>query len=412
MLGLGAFIQRLVTSSPTIIGALLLLCLWAGAAAAAPVQISGATPLQWSQRLADSEMTRLRGKPAKWDYSMGFFALSLLKLDQQALDARYLPFAAQAVGSLVSPQGEIQGYKVEEYQLDALNPGKTLLELWRRTQGERYQIAAKLLYHQLDSQPRTFDGGFWHKERYTNQMWLDGSFMAGPFYAEGASLFGPPSGFNDVARQMHLMDVHTYDSASGLFYHGWDASRSQPWANPVTGTSSNFWGRAIGWYAMALVDALDYFPTNHPARPELIATFNKVCAGMLKYQNAPTGLWYQVVDQGTRPGNYLEATVSTMMVYALAKGIHQGYLPRDYLPAAEKGYRGIIKNLITEDGAGQWSLQHCCSVAGLGGAPSNGHYRDGSFAYYVSEPVVKNDLKGISPFVLDGIELQPLLNPQ
>jgi unsaturated rhamnogalacturonyl hydrolase len=243
-------------------------------------------------------------------------------------------------------------------------------------------------------------------------MWLDGSYMGGSFYAECASLFGPPSAFDDVARQMHLMDLHTYDPAHGLFYHGWDAARSQPWANPVTGTSSNFWGRAIGWYAMALVDTLDYFPTNHPARPQLIATFNKLCAGMLKYQDPKTGLWYQVVDQGSRPGNYLEATVSPMMVYALAKGVRLGYLPHDYLAAAEKGYRGIIKNFITEDSGSQWSLQHCCSVAGLGGSPSNGHYRDGGFAYYIGEPVVKNDLKGISPFVLDGIELQPLLNPQ
>jgi unsaturated rhamnogalacturonyl hydrolase len=381
------------------------------AGAASGAQISGATPLEWSQRLADSEMARLKGKPAKWDYAMGFFALSLLKLDRPAPDARYLPFAGQAVGSLVSPSGEIQGYKVEEYQLDALNPGKTLLALWQRTHEERYETASKLLYHQLNSQPRTFDGGFWHKERYTNQMWLDGSYMAGPFYAECAGLFGPPSGFDEVAKQMHLLDVHTHDPASGLFYHGWDASRSQAWANPATGTSSNFWGRAIGWYAMALVDVLDYFPTNHPARPELIATFDKLCAGMVKYQDAKTGLWWQVVDQGDRPGNYREATVSTMMVYALAKGIRHGYLPPDYLTAAETGYRGVIQNLVTQDDQGQWSLAQCCSVAGLGGSPGNGHYRDGSFTYYVNEPVVKNDLKGVSPFVLDGIELQPLLNP-
>ena len=370
---------------------------------------SGATPLEWSVRFAHSEMDRRAKVTPKWDYTVGLFTLSLLKLNEQRPDARYLPFAEHAVGSLVSPTGEIQGYQRAEYQLDALNPGKTLLALWQITHEERYRLAAERLYHQLDTQPRTFDGGFWHKQRYTNQMWLDGLYMGAPFYAQYAQLFGPPAAFDDVARQIHLIDTHTYDPASGLFYHGWDATRSQPWANPVTGTSSNFWGRAIGWYAMAMVDALDYFPTNHPARPEIIATFDKLCAGIVKYQDPATGLWFQVVDQGHRPGNYPEATASTMFIYALAKGIHHGYVSQAYLPAVEKAYGGVIENLVTEDGNGLWSLKNCCSVAGLGGNPSNGRYRDGSYAYYISEPVVKNDLKGIGPLVLDGIELQPLL---
>lgn len=369
----------------------------------------GATPLEWSVRLANSEMARHTKTQPKWDYTVGLFTLSLLKLNEVMPDDRYLPFAEHAVGSLVSTNGEIQGYQRDEYQLDALNPGKTLLALWQITHEDRYRQAASLLFHQFDTQPRTYDGGFWHKQRYPNQMWLDGIYMGTPFYAQYGQLFGPPAAFDDVARQIHLIDAHTYDPASGLFYHGWDATRSQPWANPVTGTSSNFWGRAIGWYAMALVDVLDYFPTNHPARPEIIATFGKLCAGVVKYQDPETGLWFQVVDQGHRPGNYLEATASTMLIYALAKGINHGYVGPAYRPVVEKAYRGLIKNLVAEDGNGQWSLKNCCSVAGLGGSPSNGHYRDGSFAYYVGEPVVKNDLKGISPFVLDGIELQPLL---
>jgi unsaturated rhamnogalacturonyl hydrolase len=378
---------------------------------AVPWQVNGATPLEWSARLADSEMARRAGVTPKWDYSMGLFTLALLKLDQPAPDARYLPFAEKAVGSLVSPGGKIQGYKLEEYQLDALNPGKTLLALWQRTHEDRYRQAVELLFRQLAQQPRTPDGGFWHKQRYTNQMWLDGIYMAAPFAADYGRWFDRPAAFDEVARQIHLMDIHTYEPGSGLFYHGWDASRSQAWANPVTGTSSNFWGRAIGWYAMALVDVLDDFPTNHPARPAIIATFDKLCAGMVKHQDPQTGLWWQVVDQGQRPGNYQEATVSTMLVYAMAKGIHQGWLSRDYLPAVEKGYRGLIQNLITDDGQGRWSLQKCCSVAGLGAASPNSRYRDGTFDYYVSEPVVKNDLKGVGPFILAGIELQPLLNP-
>jgi unsaturated rhamnogalacturonyl hydrolase len=206
-----------------------------------------------------------------------------------------------------------------------------------------------------------------------------------------------------------LIDEHTYDSKTGLNFHGWDESKSQAWANPVTGCSSNFWGRALGWYAMALVDVLDYFPTNHPARPQIIATLQKLSVGVVKYQDAKTGLWWQVMDAGGRKGNYLEATASAMFVYALAKGVNHGYLSPDLGPAIEKGFAGIIQNLIKADGIDSWSLTQCCSVAGLGGSPSNGTMRDGSFDYYIHEPVVSNDLKGVGPFILAGIELQELV---
>lgn len=381
-------------------------------------EFSGATPLQWSARLADSEMTRLGGKlnwkaggTAKWDYTAGLFTLSLLKLNACVPDPRYVTFAENAIGSFISPDGTIQGYKPDEYQLDALNPGKTVLALWLITHDEKYKNAAALLVKQLETQPRTHDGGFWHKQRYTNQMWLDGLYMGAPFYAEYARLFGEPAGaFEDVAKQFRLIEEHTYDAKSGLFYHGWDSVKTQPWADPVSGCSSNFWGRAIGWYAMGLVDALDFIPTNSPARPEIIAAFQKLCAGMVKYQDPQSGVWYQVVDAGKRPGNYFEATVSSMMVYAMAKGVNQGYLSRDYIPTIEKAYRGLVKNFVFYDGNLEWSLTQCCSVAGLGGSPSNGVMRDGSFDYYIHEPVVKNDLKGVGPFILAGIELQTLLS--
>lgn len=379
-------------------------------------EFSGATPLQWSARLADSEITRLgdrlnwqEGGKAKWDYTAGLFTLSLLKLNAVEPEPRYVTFTEKAIGSFISSDGNIQGYKPAEYQLDALNPGKTVLALWLLTHDEKYKNAATLLVKQLATQPRTDDGGFWHKQRYTNQMWLDGLYMGAPFYAEYAKLFGEPAGaFEDVAKQFRLIDEHTYDAKSGLFYHGWDSLKTQPWADPATGCSSNFWGRAIGWYAMGIVDTLDYLPTNSPARPEMIAAFQKLCAGMVKYQDPQSGVWYQVVDQGNRKGNYLEATASSMMVYAMAKGVNHGYLPHDYVPAIEKGYRGIVKTFVFYDGNLQWSLVQCCSVAGLGGSPSNGMMRDGSFDYYIHEPIVKNDLKGVGPFILAGIEMQTM----
>lgn len=388
------------------------LCISCAAAPRPASGDSGVTPLQWAVRLANSEMARrgnsLEWKPggkAKWDYTTGLFTFALLKLNEPTNDPRDLKFAADTMGSFITADGEINGYKPQDESLDNIAPGRTVLALWQITHDERYRKAAALLRRQLETQPRTSDGGFWHKQRYPHQMWLDGLYMAGPFYAEYAKLFNEPADFNDVAKQIHLAGEHTYSPRTGLFYHGWDESKSQPWADRVTGTSSNFWGRAMGWYAMAMVDVLDYFPTNHPARPEITATFQKFCAGIVKFQDPGTGLWRQVVDQGDRKGNYLEATASSMFVYAMAKGINHGYLPRSYEPAVLKGYRGIIEHLIRDDGNGQWSLTHCCSVAGLG------YGRDGSFEYYVSEPVVDNDLKGIGPFILAVIEVQQLTGP-
>ena len=372
----------------------------------APKKFADATPLEWSQRLAFSEMARQTNAP-KWDYTMGLFTLSLLKLNEQIPNSRFVKFSEAKVGSLISPAGKIQGYKSEEYQLDALNSGKTALALWQYTHAERYHSASAILRFQLDSQPRTFDGGFWHKQRYTNQMWLDGLYMGAPFYAEYTQRFSPSAAAeDDIAQQIHLIDQHTYDPTTGLNFHGWDAAKIQPWANPLTGCSSNFWARAEGWYAMALVDVLDYFPTNHPAHAEMISILQKLARGVLKVQDPETGLWWQVLDQGARPGNYREATASAMLVYALAKGVNHGYLPRDDMPAIERGYAGIIHHLIQRDDATHWSLTHCCQVAGLGGSPSNGKYRSGSFDYYIGEPIVLNDLKGIGPFILAGLELQ------
>jgi unsaturated rhamnogalacturonyl hydrolase len=245
-----------------------------GAADIPPSQFSGTTPLQWSVRMADSEMAR-RGDNlawkengrAKWDYTAGLFTLSLLKLNEHVPNPAYLAFATNAIGSFISLDGKIQGYKVEEYQLDALNPGKTVLALWQLTKEDRYQKCAALLRKQLETQPRTSEGGFWHKQRYPHQMWLDGVFMGSPFCAEYTKLFnGPAADYDDVAKQFKLVNAHLYDPASGLYYHGWDESKEQEWANKTTGTSSNFWGRALGWYGMACVDVLDYLPKDHPAR--------------------------------------------------------------------------------------------------------------------------------------------------
>jgi unsaturated rhamnogalacturonyl hydrolase len=238
-------------------------------------------------------------------------------------------------------------------------------------------------------------------------MWLDGLFMGAPFYAECAKVFNTPKDFSDVTKQFRLIDQHLYAAKSGLFYHGWDSKKVQDWANKDTGCSSNFWGRAVGWYVMGIVDTLDFLPADHPDRAWLIGELKKTADGIVKWQDADTGLWWQVMDQGKREGNYLEATAATMFVYSLAKGVNRGYLGKEFTPAILKGYTSIVTKLIKTDGE-KITLTQCCQVAGLGSSPQNAKKRDGSFGYYISEPIVENDLKGVGPFILAGIELQQL----
>ena len=378
------------------------------AAPAIPWCVDGATPLAWSERMARSAMARAGdslacGAPgAKWDYSPAVLALALCRLEERTGDAAYGRFAERAVGSYIAPDGEIRTYRMEEFSLDQINPGKVILALYERTGEKRYALASERLRRQLAIQPRTAEGGFWHKQRYPHQMWLDGLFMASPFLAQYGRLFHEPADFDEVARQIRVVGVHTYDSASGLFFHGWDESRSQPWADRRTGTSPCFWGRALGWYGMAMVDALDDLPADHWARREIVARLGEWASGILRYQDPASGEWYQVVDQGPRSGNYLEASGSAMAVYTLAKGVNRGYLPRSLASAIRRGYDGLVGRFLRHGKDGSVSLTRICQTAGLG------YGRDGSFAYYIGEPIVADDYKGVGPFILAGIEADRL----
>ena len=238
-----------------------------------------------------------------------------------------MEFTKDAIGSFIRDDGSIQGYKLEDYNIDNIAPGKTVLALYEITGEERYKNCADLLRKQLVTHPRTSQGGFWHKQRYPWQMWLDGLFMGAPFYAEYTADFnGPAADFDDVVKQFRLIDEHLYDAKSGLYWHGWDEKREQDWADKTTGRSANFWGRAVGWWIMAQVDALDFLPKDHPGRQEIIALIKKTSDGIVKHQDPASGLWWQVLDQGGREGNYLEATASAMFVYSMAKAVNHGYL--------------------------------------------------------------------------------------
>jgi unsaturated rhamnogalacturonyl hydrolase len=320
----------------------------------------------------------------------------------QTADRQYFDFIKHSMDKFVQPDGSIRTYNLSDHNLDFILCGRNVLMLYQQTHEDKYLKAVQTLREQLRTQPRTFDGGFWHKKRYPNQMWLDGLYMAEPFYAEYAAIFHEDTAFNDIARQFILMEKHSRDEKTGLLYHAWDASKNERWADPQTGRSPNFWGRAMGWYGMALVDALDQFPANHPRRKELLAILQRYAVAVQRWQDKPTGLWYEVLDKGTEKGNYQEASVSCMFVYTLAKAVRQKYLPASYIPIAQKGYAGIIKKFIRTDDKGLLALDGTVQVGGLGGKP----YRDGSYAYYLSEKVITNDAKGVGAFILAATEIE------
>jgi unsaturated rhamnogalacturonyl hydrolase len=343
------------------------------------------------------------GGQTKWSYDMGVVLKGFEGIWQRTGDRKYFNAIQAKMDWFVQDDGSIKGYEADEFNLDHVNNGKLLLLLYRVTQKEKYLKAAHLLRDQLRNHPRTNEGGFWHKKVYPYQMWLDGLYMGEPFYAEYSMLMHDDTAFNDIARQFIWMEKHARDPKTGLLYHAWDESKQMKWADPQTGLSKHFWARAMGWYGDAIVDALDYFPQTHPKRQALIDILNRLVVAIEKQQDKTTGLWYDVMNYNG-PGkekNYFEASASSQFVYAIAKGVRRGYLPASKIEIAKKGYNGIVKRFIkVEDG--QTNLNGTVKVSGLGGNP----FRDGSFEYYMSEPVIVNDPKGIGAFLLASNEME------
>ncbi len=373
--------------------------------------ISSIAQKPYSVQMAESFMTWHKdsitvkpNKPAAWDYEQGLALKALEKVWYRTGDGKYFEYIRKDIDRYVQKDGSIRTYAYNDFNLDNIPTGRALLMLAQQTQPdkEKYIKAAHLLWKQIENQPKTKEGGYWHKQRYPYQMWLDGLFMCEPFAAEYSRLFNKPEHFDDIARQFALIEKYAVDEQTGLVYHGYDESREQKWADKKTGLSPHFWSRAIGWYAMALVDVLDFFPEYHPEKANLIKYLQRLVPALVKYQNAQSGVWYQMTTQGNRKGNYFEASASCMFVYALAKGVRQGYLDARYLSAARKGYAGILKEFVEKEKDGTISLNKTVSVGGLGGNP----YRDGSYEYYLSEPIRKNDLKGVGPFIFASVEIE------
>ncbi len=373
----------------------------------AQTRITSAKGLEMAVKMASSEIKHFpdpwtvdfNPTPA-WNYTQGLIAHAMIKVWKENGNEAFYKYAKTYADKFIGKDGTISQYDLEDYNIDAVNSGKFLFDLYEKTKDERYLKAIHHLRDQLKTHPRTSEGGFWHKKRYPHQMWLDGLYMGAPFYAQYAAYFKEPGLFDDVVKQFVLVHKYTYNPQTGLNYHGWDESKQQKWADPKTGCSPNYWGRAEGWFAMALVDVLDYLPQDYAGRAKILEILDQAAAGIKKYQDPQTGLWYQVLDQGTRPGNYLEATGSSMFTYALLKAVRKGYISKDYKAVATKAYSGILEKLIKTNSDGTISLTQCCSVAGLGGNP----YRDGTYEYYIKEPVRDNDPKGVGPFIMASLE--------
>ena len=368
----------------------------------------------WSVRMAESEMVRnpeswmLDFQPAlKWDYCHGLELGAMLDVYDRYGDAKFFDYALAYADTMVNADGTIKKYKVEEYSLDRINSGKFLFRIYEQTKEAKYKKALDLIRTQFEGQPRNADGGFWHKKVYPHQMWLDGIYMGVPYLAEYAYRNNEPQAYQEVIKQIQLAAKHTYDPATGLFRHACDVSKTEKWADKQTGQSQHTWGRALGWYAMAIVDVLDFIPKHEPGRDSVLVILNHIAKTLKKYQS-PEGLWYQVMDRSGDEGNYLESSCSSMFVYSLFKAVRKGYIPSSYFNVARKGYEGILNNLIQVDEKGLVSITRACAVAGLGGK----NYRSGDYNYYINEKIRDNDPKAVGPFILASLEWESLPKEQ
>lgn len=343
------------------------------------------------------------GKPASWNYIDGCMLTALLEMEGLTGDRRYFDFARAVADHFVGEDGSIRTFQPQARNLDDINEGRVLFALHARTGEEKYRRAADFLRARLEEQPRTAEGNFWHKAIYPNQVWLDGIYMAQPFYALYEKHFGKGD-YSDIAGQIKNVRARMFSREKGLYFHGYDASRTAFWADPDTGCSKNFWLRSLGWFGVALADLLDILPQGKD-RDSLKTIFIELMEHIARYADPATGLYWQVPDQGGREGNYLETSGSAMMAYAMLKGARLGALDREYAGKGQKTFDGIMEKYLTftEDGL---DLGGICLVAGLG--PEDNRRRDGSYEYYISEPVVANDAKGVAPFVLAYTEIKRL----
>lgn len=346
------------------------------------------------------------GKPAAWNYIDGCMMTSLYSIYRQTGEKKYLEFIDRFVDYYVFDDGSIRGYELETYNVDNINEGRVLFDLYRETGKEKYKKAIELLYSQLEKQPRTAAGSFWHKKIYPDQVWLDGLYMAQVFYTRYETEFNGGKNYPDIVKQFKNVYENMYDKRKRLYYHGWDYSKKAFWADKNTGLSKSFWLRSVGWYTVGLVDVIGYFPDEaQNYKNELIEIFKNTVEGLEKYIDPNEKMFWQVVDRGGSEGNYLETSGSAMIAYAMMKGARLGIADKKFAKTGKEVFDGICRKYLTQTD-GKLNLGGICLMAGLG--PETNRKRDGSYEYYISEPVVENDAKGTGPFVMAYTEVKQL----
>ena len=377
----------------------------------------------YSEWLTYSEMKRVphsylldfSSKP-KWSYVMGIEMEGMLDTYEHYKEGNnaILDYLKEYPAKMIDEKGNITGYKYEDFNLDNVRTAKFILRMHNLFPSKGTEKALKTLFKQLQNQPRTKEGVYWHKAIYANQVWLDGIFMGLPFYCNYAVQTMKPKKAEkylyDAVDQMVKTDYRTYDEKTQLWKHAWDETHQQFWANKEDGKSQHCWARALGWYVMAMTECLDAMPENYARRQEVIDLLNKAMKSVVKYQDKKTGVWYDVLDVKSDK-NYLESTASSMFAYVLLKGYRKGYLSEEYLKAGVKAYNGILKQFIKVNADKTISLTRCCAVSGLGPGPGPyvkkpNYKRDGSFEYYMSEPIRDNDAKGVGPFIWASLEME------
>ncbi len=342
----------------------------------------------------------LSGEPNKWNYIDGCMITAILSLYEMTGDEKYYSFAKNFVDYYVQEDGTIETYDPEEFNLDNVNTASNLFYLYDKTGDEKYRKAIELVRGQLERMPRTKEGNFWHKNIYPYQVWLDGLYMAQPFYMKYEMKFNSMKGCKDSIQQFENVERLMKDAKTGLYYHGYDESREMYWANPDTGCSANFWLRALGWYAVALVEtATAMTDVLYDEFRYLLRLLENLVDALIPYQDE-SGMFWQVVNHQGEEGNYLETSGSALISYAILKAVRLGYLPDVYEDMGVRALEGIIDRYLKIDDEGNLELGGICLVAGLGGKTR----RDGSTEYYYSEPVVKNEAKGVAPLLLAYIE--------
>lgn len=364
------------------------------------------TPLSYYLDFTDPQ----KRPDGKWSYVMGIELEGMLDTYLAYGDSAILRYVASYPEKMIAEDGKVTGYKLEDYNLDNVRTAHFLYRIQQLIPRTGNEKALRTIFRQLEEQPRTKDGVWWHKAIYAHQVWLDGIFMGLPFYCQAAGKIKSDEGdkavhaiYDDAVDQIARTFQRTYDARTGLWKHAWDETHSIFWANPKTGLSQHTWARALGWFTMAMVEVLDVLPRDYGRRKEVVEMLQQTLRSVVRYQDRKTGVWYDVLDVKAKE-NYLESTASCMFAYCLLKGSRLGYLDKPFRKAGEKAYRGILRQFIRKNEDGTISLTQCCSVSGLG--PANNTKRDGSFRYYMSEPIRDNDAKGIGPFIWASLEME------